>query len=120
MPPTTPSTPNDRLAVLQSNYNQAHDSEPSDLAATKSVQEVAAVQLNLAQARALFFNTVAADLEGDDQSIEDACSAAKTAQQKIADDRDAVQRPIAWLNDLTGATSAAQNLVVAIQNVKSG
>ena len=102
-----PSTSDDRIALIKSNYQDALDNEPHDLAAALTAADVTGVQANLATARNAFYTAAAADLSNSGDAIEDAYKVAQSAQQLVKQARAASEKIATLLGKLQTATEKA-------------
>ena len=105
------TSPTDRLKVIKSNYIDALENEPHDLASATTAADVTAVQANVANARSTFFAAVAADLSSSISAVEDAYDVAIAAQKSVQDARDASESLAKILGKLKKATDSATTLL---------
>src|SRR5258708_8423841 len=105
------STPQERLDALQSNYDEAINNEPTDLANAKSPQEVAAIQANVANARVAYFDAVAAMLSNSGDAVEQAYQAALGASADVEKARSDAEAVAKLIGKLGNATAKATDLL---------
>lgn len=110
----------DCLAAVQANYDRASGNEPADLAAAQTVDQARAVQANVALARSLYCEAVAADLSAGTEAAEGAYGAVLATQRAV----EAARREAAALPDLLAklgdATAAAQRLLQSARGSAAG
>lgn len=105
------STDNERLAVIQQNYNDALANEPDDLARAKTAAQVTAIQANVASARSAYYAAVAAALTKSGPDIEQAFADAKKALSGVRAARQSAAQIATLLTKLASATKAATHLL---------
>lgn len=107
------STKDERLSVIQENYNDALDNEPYDLARAETPAQVTAIQANVANARQTYYEAVAAILTKSGNAVEQAFQEAKNAQASVKNCRDQAEAIPTLIAKLQSATQSAANLLKA-------
>ncbi|POZ61045.1 hypothetical protein [Chromobacterium alticapitis] len=105
------STADDRLALVQQNYQAALDDEPHDLAAAETAAQVAAIQANLAAAKQIYYEALEAQLTQAGGDVEQAYLDASTALDAVAQIRGQAAAMPDLISRLNKATQAASRLV---------
>jgi hypothetical protein len=111
------STANDRLTAIQDIYLDALNNEPADLAQATTPAMVAAVQANVANARATYYAAAAASLTNAAPEVETAYTAAQTALAAVKAARAAAESIVNLLGKLNSATKAGTSLLGAAKSV---
>lgn len=111
-----PSTPQDRLDVLREIYEQAVVDEPHDLAQASTAAEVAAVQQNVANARAAYYAATVAALTNSGADVEAAFRSAESALAAVKKARANSEQIAMLLQKLNAATAAGTKLLNAAQS----
>jgi hypothetical protein len=110
------STPEERLAAIQANYDDASDNETDDLAKAQTPADVAAIQANVAAARSAYYSAEAAMLTQNGANVENAYQAALAAQKSVTDARSQAASIADLITKLSGATTAANSLLSAAKS----
>lgn len=111
------TTPAERLALIQKNYDDASDNETSDLARATTPAQVAAIQANVASARAAYYSAVAAALTQSNAAVEDAYQKAQDAQTAVQNARGGAAAIADLIGRLGDATDKANSLLKMAQSV---
>lgn len=111
------STPNERLSVIQNIYQDALSNEPEDLAAATTPSQIAAIQANVANARATYYAAAAAALTNSSGGVEAAYTAAQTALADVKAARAVSAQIATLLGKLNSAASAGTSLLNAAKAV---
>jgi hypothetical protein len=111
------STSDDRLAVIQDNYSNALTNEAQDLAQATTPALVAAVQANVANARATYYAAAAAALTNTDPQVEGAYTSAQAALNAVKQARSSAAQIETLLGKLNTSTTAATSLLNAAKSV---
>ena len=109
------SSQENRKSIIETNYTSALESEPNDLAAADTPEQVAAIQANVANAKLVYYTAIASQLDGAGPEIEAAYQQVQLALQAVKDAREAAGKIADILQKLTGATDAAKKLVDKIK-----
>lgn len=105
------STPEERLAVISQNYQDALENEPHDLSRASTPIEVTGIQANVLTARETFYTSVAAELTECNTQVESAYKSAKDAQKAVKDARARAEKIPDIINKLKSATQNATKLL---------
>ena len=105
------STKDELLQAVQDNYTDALKNEPHDLAAAETVDEVAAIQANVATARQAYFKSLGAELAADNKAVQAAYEDVKLALKSQKECREKATRIADILDKLGNATKAVQKLL---------
>jgi len=111
------SSADDRLAVIQNIYVDALNNEPRDLAQATTPALVAAVQANLANARASYYAAAATALTNAAPAVETAYASAQAALAAVKAARTAAESIVTLLGKLNSATNAGTSLLGAAKSV---
>ena len=105
------STSDERFDEVKSNHINALLNERDDISRARTAVDVAAIQLNVATAAKIFFETAANRLTATSAQVETAFQAAVSANRAVAKAREEAEEIPRLLGRLTEATKAAGNLV---------
>ena len=107
------TTKDERLALIQQNYNDSLENEPHDLARAKTAAQVTAIQANVAAARQTYYEALAAVLTQSGDAVEQAFQEAKKAQDAVKSARDQAEEIPTLMGKLQSATTSATDLLKA-------
>ncbi len=107
------STEDERLQLIEHNYQDALNNEPNDLARANTPEQVTEIQANLAVARQKYYEAEAASLTQSGEVVEKAFLEAQNAQASVKSARDQTEAIPTLINKLQSATQSATNLLKA-------